>query len=299
MNINDKQNIIKFKSKEHLLKKARVYIESIELFLEERKKAIPLLLKTLKYADPDLKQEIIMLLGGFAKQDVVWPLYRIMIDPDESEEVRHCASIQLSVTASFLKDTQQIIDCLLEDIKNKDPERRRNAAFALGWESNTRAAIPLIELLYDPDIDVQQIAVNALSNLRDDRILSLMLERLEHGHIEQKRCILFNLWRFYSKRDEVISVYLKYMEDSSDTIRFDTLVVFGLVTETADYIPVYLKCLIDKNYRIRELALKRLADLPADRLPALKEDVEALLTDPEAKVKQAAIRLLKKCNLCG
>lgn len=63
----------------------------------------------------------------------------------------------------------------------------------MGWEGNTQAAIPLIELLYDSDIRVQQTAVNALSNLRDDRILSLMLERLEHGPLEQKRCILFNL----------------------------------------------------------------------------------------------------------
>jgi hypothetical protein len=34
--------------------------------------------------------------------------------------------------------------------------------------------------------------VNTIANLRDDRILSLMLERLEHGPMEQKRCILLN-----------------------------------------------------------------------------------------------------------
>ncbi|MBW1675974.1 MAG: HEAT repeat domain-containing protein [Deltaproteobacteria bacterium] len=47
-----------------------------------------------------------------------------------------------------------------------------HAAFVLGWEGNARAAIPLIELLYDSDIRVQQTVVNALSNLRDDRILT-------------------------------------------------------------------------------------------------------------------------------
>jgi hypothetical protein len=67
----------------------------------------------------------------------------------------------------------------------------------LGWEGNTQVVIPLIELLYDPDINVQQTAVSALSNLRNDRITGLMLERLEHGPLEQKRSIFFNLWRFY------------------------------------------------------------------------------------------------------
>jgi HEAT repeat protein len=193
-------NVIDFKPKERLLEKAGSYIESIELFLEEQDEAVPLLLKALEHADHELKHEIILLLGSFAKQEMAWPLYQMITDPDEDEELRRDASIQLSVISPFLKEPQPLIDHLLEDIKSPDPELRLHAAFALGWEGNLQAAIPLIELLYDSDIRVQQTAVDALSNLRDDRILSLMLERLEHGPMEQKRCILLNLWRFYSRR---------------------------------------------------------------------------------------------------
>jgi len=113
-----------------------------------------------------------------------------MVDPNESEDSHHDASIQLSVICSVLEDPQPLIDRILEDVKNQDPLVRLNAAFALGWEGNAQAAISLIELFYDPDERVQQSAVNALSNLRDDQILSLMLERLEHGALEQKRTIL-------------------------------------------------------------------------------------------------------------
>jgi len=173
-----RRKIINFESKARLFEKIDIYLESIELFLKEKEKAIPILLKGLKLADNKLKRKIIMLLGGFAKQEVAWPLYRIMVDQKEDEEIRHFASIQLSVTLPLLEERQPLIDNLLEILKEKDPELRMHAAFALGWEGNVQAAIPLIELLYDPDIQVQQTAVNALSNLRDDRILGLMLELL-------------------------------------------------------------------------------------------------------------------------
>ena len=290
----NKSNIISFEPKKRLLEKARSYVESIELFLEERDTAVPLLLKALKHADKDLKHEIIMVLGSFAKQEIAWPLYRMMIDPNESEDMRHFVSVQLSVISCFFKKPQPLTDQLLEDIESIDPEIRLNAAFALGWEGNTEAAIPLIELLYDSDIGVQQTAVNALSNLRDDRILGLMLERLEHGPLEQKRTILYNLWRFYSKHEEVVSVYLKYLAHEDAGLRFDALVLLGSVTETSEYIPTYRACLRDKDSRIRVLALKRLSEVSGKDLTGLGEQIQEMLSDPDMEVKTAALKVLKE-----
>lgn len=289
-----KAKVIAFEAREQLLQNARIYLESVELFLEERDKAIPLLLKAMRHADREMKHEIMLLLGSFAKQEVAWPLYEIMTDPNESEDTHHDASIQLSVIFSFLKDPQPLIDRLLKDVKSRDPLMRVNAAFALGWEGNAQAAIPLIELLYDPDDRVQQSAVNALSNLRDDRIFSLMLERLEHGSLEQKRTILLNLWRFYSKRDEVVSVYLKYLEHENDDLRFDALVLLGLITDVRDYLNVYVRSLSDPNPRIRGLALKDLAELGKDELSGLKSKIKEMLSDGEMDVKRAAMEILKK-----
>ncbi len=290
----NKNNVINFETKERLFKKVDSYIESIELFLEEQDIAVPLLLKALKYADQELKHEIILLLGSWAKQEVAWPLYEILADPKENEDIRSSASIELSVVFSFLKEPQPLIDRLLEDLKSPDPELRIHAAFALGWEGNTQAAIPLIELLYDSDIRVQQTAVNALSNLRDDRIFSLMMERLEHGPLKQKRSILFNLWRFYSKQKEVISVYLKYLDHEDDELRFDALVLLASVTETKDYVSVYRRCLRDKDPRIRALALRELNEADREDLIEFKEDIENMLSEPDMEVKQAAINILKK-----
>jgi len=288
------KKIIDFASKEHLYKKVESYIESIELFLEEQDKAVPLLLKALKYADQELKHEIILLLGSWAKQEVAWPLYEILADTKENKDIRNSASIELSVIFPFLKEPQPLLDRLLEDLKSPHAELRLYAAFALGWEGNTQAAIPLIELLYDSDIRVQQTAVNALSNMRDDRIFRLMLERLEHGPFEQKRCILLNLWRFYSKHKEVISVYLTYLNHEDADLRFNALVLLGSITEAKDYVSVYRRCLRDKDTRIRALALKELNEANREDLLGFKDEIEEMLSEPDMKVKQAAINILKR-----
>jgi len=286
--------VIDFKSKERLLKKVESYIESIELFLEEQDKAVPLFLKALKYADQELKHEIILLLGSWAKQEVAWPLYEILADTKENKDIRNSASIELSVIFPFLKEPQPLLDRLLEDLKSPDAELRIYATFALGWEGNTQAAIPLIELLYDSDIRVQQTAVNALSNMRDDRIFSLLLERLEHGPFEQKRCILLNLWRFYSKHKEVISVYLTYLNHENADLRFNALVLLGSITEAKNYVSVYRRRLKDKDTRIRALALRELNEANREDLLGFKEEIEEMLSEPDMKVKQAAINILKR-----
>jgi HEAT repeat protein len=290
-----KNHVIKLEPKARILAKARNYVESVESFLEESDQAIPLLLKALKYADRDLKREILLVLGSFAKEETVWPLYDIMTDPSQDEESRHDAAVQLSVVAPFLKDRQTLFDRLAQEITSPDPDRRLHATFAMGWKGNSQAAISLIERLYDSDPRVQQTAVNALCNLRDDRILDLLLDRLNNGSLDQKKIILFNLWRFHSKQEEVTKVYLKCLHDENPEIRFDALVCMRPITDVRDHLEVYRECLRDKDGRIRQLALKRLAEEAGESvLESLREEVKPFLDDPDMKIKTAALKILKR-----
>ena len=290
-----KNHVIELEPKARIVDRARKYIESVESFLDDGDQAVSLLLRAMKHADRDLKREIILILGSFAKEAVVWPLYDMMTDSSEDEDVRHDAAIQLSVIGPFLKDPEPLVDRLLKEIESSDAERKLHATFAIGWEGNFQAATSLIGRLYDTDTRVQQTAVNALCNLRDDRILDLLVDRLEHGPLEQKSAILFNLWRFDSKGERVKEVYLKYLEHEAPDIRFDALVCLGPITETGDYPEVYRKCLKDKDDRIRELALKRLAEeAEASALELLRVEIEGLLDDPHMKVKKAALQILRK-----
>jgi HEAT repeat protein len=283
-----KNRVIEFEPRKRILENARQYVDSVELFLEERDQATPLLLKALKLADRGLKHEIMLVLGSFAKQEVAWPLYEIMIDPAGTEEIRHDAAIQLSAVGPFLKDPQPLVERLLQEIENPDAERRLHATFAIGWRGNSAAAIPLIERLYDPDQRVQQTAVNALCNLRDDRILDLLVDRLDRGSREQKRIILFNLWRFDSKAAAVAEIYLKCLQDENPDIRSDALVCMRpIITQVRERLGVYRKCLKDEDSRIRELALKRLAEEARESvLESLRAEIESLLDAPDMKVKK-------------
>jgi HEAT repeat protein len=134
-----------------------------------------------------------------------------------------------------------------------------------------------------------------LCNLRDDGILPLLLERLEHGTSEQKRSILLNLWRFDAKRQEVIKVYLKCLDHDEPDVRFDALACLGLLVDVRDHLEVYRKLLKDADPRIRGLAIKRLAEDAADAaMQSFPTEIEVLLDDPDMKVKRAALKTLAK-----
>ncbi|NIO08978.1 MAG: hypothetical protein GTO40_13565 [Deltaproteobacteria bacterium] len=289
------ERIIKFEPRERVLARAKKYVKSVDRFNQEWDQAFPLLLRALKHADRDLKWEIMCVLGTFAKEEVAWPLYDMMLNPEEKSEVRHDAAVQLSVIAPFLKDPKPLATRLLDELAKSDPERRLHATFALGWKGNVTAAIPLIERLYDADLKVQQAAVTALCNLKDDRILGLLMDRLSHGPMEQKRTILFNLWRFNSKRSEVTKIYLKYLNHEDSELRFDALVCLRSMTQIPGYVEVYRKCLKDADRRIRGLALKRLGEegKQTDH-EELKEEIGALLQDPDMGIKEAALSILRK-----
>jgi HEAT repeat protein len=290
-----KNHVIELEPKARIVDRARKYIESVESFLDDGDQAVSLLLRAMKYADRDLKREIMLVLGSLAKEAAVWPLYDMMIDPTENEDVRHDAAIQLSVVGPLLRDAQPLVDRLLKEIESSDAERRLHATFAIGWKGNFQAATSLIARLYDTDTRVQQTTVNALCNLRDDKIFDLLLDRLDHGPLEQKSTILFNLWRFDSKGERVKDVYLKYLEHEEPDIRFDALVCLGPLSETGDYPEVYRKCLKDKDDRIRELALKRMSEEAGTSvLKLFRAEIEGLLHDPNMKIKKVALQILRK-----
>jgi HEAT repeat protein len=295
MKPDEKERVIRFEPKERLLERAKKYVASPDLIFEGSKRAIPLLLKAMKQAEGHLKREIMFVLGTLAKEEVIWPLCEMMTDSSEKEEVRHDAAIQISVIGPFLKNPQPLAERLLKEMKSPNAQARLHATFAMGWRGHSEAAIPLIERLYDSDVQVQQTAVNALCNLRDDRILDLLLDRLDHAPFEQKKSILFNLWRFDSKEDQVKKTYLQYLEQDDAELRFDALVCLGPITEVREQLAVYRKCLKDSNERIRELALKRLAEEAGESaLKSFRPDIETLLDDPNMDVKKAALRILKK-----
>jgi len=286
-------HIIPFNAEERLLTKVRGYISALDRLMGEADQAIDLFVRALKVADEELRLKIVLMLGTLARPQVIWPLYGLMRDGQESESIRQAAAIQLSVVGGMVEGSEALVEQLLADLGHADPMVRANAAFAMGWEGNRRAVEPLAELLHDPDAEVQQAAVNALSNLQDERLFQILTERLAHGSQDQQRTILYNLYRFASRQKEIVDIYILYLQHPQGDLRYDALAVFDVVADTRDHLDVYAKCLQDSEARIRELALVRLGMVDAQALAGLKPQVRSLLKDPLPQVRQAAIKLLR------
>jgi len=285
-------NIIPFDCDERLLTKARGYLGAVDDLIRDGDQGIALLLKAFDCADDDLKVKIVIMLGTRACPKVVWSLLDIMRDGDLNESVRQAAAIQISVAGTTLSNSDALVAQLRRDLEIGTPFARANAAFALGWEGNMVAAPDLVDCLSDEDLEVQQAAVNALSNLHDDSLFTLLARRLQKGAKEQQRSILYNLGHFPSRHGEAAQICRTYLHHSDADLRYDAMVVLHSVSNPVQDLALYEHCLEDADVRIRELALIRMRLIDRRHLLNLAAKVRTMVTDPQPTVRQAATRLI-------
>ena len=145
--------------------KALLYINDIDLFLDDTDTAIEVLRAVFQKADPDLKDEIIFLLGSLDQPEISMWLYAILADPDQAQTTRRNAARQLSVTAAALENTDELRGRLLADMNHPDPVMRRLAVLAMGWEGNQSSATDITRLTTDTDPLVRKAAAAALARI--------------------------------------------------------------------------------------------------------------------------------------
>jgi hypothetical protein len=285
--------IIPFNPGKRIIEKAQAYIKAPYLVTEKPDHAVPAILRALPYAGPPLKQRLILLIGGIARDVVAWSLFEICTDPEESEEVRHMSAIQLSLTLSRL-NLPALRNRLMEILQNADPELRNHAAIALGWQKNVEAIPALTRLLSDPDAQVHQSAATALADIGEPLTFDTLRERLATASSDLKRAILYNLWRFSTRRKDAESVYLDHLEDSNEQTRYDALVLLGTVSHPARHLGVYEKALDSSNPMARVLALNRLSKVDAGDLKRFESKIRKLSLDVDSQVREAALKLLAR-----
>ena len=286
------KKIIRFDADQRLLSKVRDYLSALDELISDGNEAVDLLLKAFWVADEDLKVKIVIMLGTVARPQVAWSLLDIMRDPAQSETVRQAASIQISVMGGALQDRNALVEHLRSDLQAEEPFLRASAAMALGWEGNSLAAPDLIDCLSDDDIDVQQAAVNALSNLHDDSLFTKLAQRLQKGGKEQQRSILYNLSHFPSRYGEAAQICRTFVHHNDPDLRYDALVVLHILSDADRESTINDHCLDDGDARIRELALIHLRRVDRSRLKTVMPKVRRLVNDPQARVRQAATRLV-------
>jgi HEAT repeat protein len=264
----------------------------VDKLIHEGDEAIDTLLRAYPLAKDDLKIKIVLLLGTVARPAVVDPLLTIMANEADSEAIRQAAAIQLSVVGGLLRDSEPLVRQLLEVLRGGSTFERANAAFALGWEGNLQAAPFLIDCLFDAEIEVQQAAVSALSNIQDDRLFGVLTGRLHKSSKEQQRSILYNLGQFSSRYEEIVQICQDYLFQRDSDLRYDALVVLNTVADPNESVTLLKECLNDSDARIRERALMTLTAVDHHLLAELEPQVRKLLNDESAPVRRTAVRLI-------
>ncbi|MCP4688238.1 MAG: hypothetical protein GY859_09315, partial [Desulfobacterales bacterium] len=127
-------------------------------------------------------------------------------------------------------------------------------------------------------------------------LLHLLLERLEDGPLEQKRCILFNLWRFHTRKEEAAAVYARFLEDEEPDLRMEALAYLDAVMAPGECLSLYRRRLSDAEPRVRKLALEKMGALDGEKTPGRLDEIREMLSDPDMEVKGTAIKILKEAR---
>jgi hypothetical protein len=290
------EKIIRFDGQERLLARVRTYLSALDELISDGDHGVAMLLKAFQIADEELKVKIVIMLGTIPRPLVAWSLLDIMRDTSQSENVRQAAAIQISVMGGILEEKTALVAQLRKDLEADVPFVRANAAFALGWEGNLQVAPDLIDCLSDEDIEVQQAAVNALSNLRDESLFTMLAQRLQIGAKDQQRSILYNLSHFPSRYGEAARICKTFIHHGDPDLRYDALVVLHSLSDITREMAIYEHCLDDEDPRIRELALMRLRVVEHSRLEIIMPKVRRMVGDRHARVRQAATRLVHRID---
>ena len=279
---------------DRLLEKARGYLADMEAFLAEPAVAVGVLLDALPHADTALIVRMLPLLGYAGKDRVLWPLYHLMLEASKAESLRHLAAVQLGLAASLSDDPSALKAALIEKLNHPNPSVRSRCALALGWEGNWPAVESLMVHMPDPDQNVQDAVVAALSSMGDVRVFDFLTARLETGTVEEQRSILLNLWRFAEQIPRVETVYFDCMETLLPDLRVDALSGVAMLPFSTTILKGYLQLLGDEDPRVRRQVLENLSAAEPIDDEQLKETLFGLLADEDVKIRQAAIRLLAR-----
>lgn len=289
---NDKDNIIAFPDQQHALEQVGVWLQSSGELPEINDQAVLLMRRALEAAPEAMKMRILLLLGSSRRSSAADTLYTIMIDAEQSDEARRFAAVQLCSQGPDLEIAKVLVAHLTEELNSPEPARRANAAIALGWEGHLDCVLDILEVLYDEDPDVQEAAVEALTNLGDPRIVAPFVERLQTAPLAQQKVILYNIERFAGADARVAATYLNYLSHPNAELRLDALSLLGRVSSITEHLADYAGCLGDVDPAIRAMALDHLYHQAPETISALIPQLETLTTDPYSEIRKRAHTLL-------
>jgi HEAT repeat protein len=292
MHMGKCDNIIEFPDPEQALQLVNAWLEGPGEPAWINDQTVLLIRRAFRLAPSAMRIRMLLMLGVSRRPSAADTLYTIMIDSDYNDEVRRFAAVQLCSLGPGLEIETLLVAHLTEELNSPQPQRRANAAIALGWEGHLDCVLDLLKVLYDPDPEVQEAAAEALTNLGDARIVAPFIERLQTAPVAQQKVILYNLERFAGADGGVKATYLNYLSHPNPELRLDALSLLTRVSSIDEHMEVCAACLGDTEFAVRALALDHLYHQAPGTIATLDPQIEALTKDPYPEIRKRARALL-------
>lgn len=213
---------------------------------------------------------------------------------DGVEEVRDITLGSARPEDYSATDTDPVADASVADLqelaRSENPAERRRATLALAERDVGSAVLTQLEALArsDPDAEVRQFAVEALTNLDGDpQVARDLLETDEDPWVRAEAAVALDRL----DREGHEEVFEALLDEDDAAVRRNALISLTRIRgdETREHL---LAALEDPDDRVREWAAKLLGTHDDD--PAVEKALQTVLEDPEETdiVKETAARSL-------
>ncbi len=201
----------------------------------------------------------------------------------------------LMCASALAQQTQDVmVDSLIYDLKNPDPQRRREAARALG-KNKLRAAVPaLVEAFKDDEIRLD--VLRALVDINDPRALDTYIAASKDRRMEVRENSIEGVVNLYVVEEGGLIHQTKKIIDALNPfdINYDPLVVEPYVAVSGAAVNALSILLSDTDSRIRKRTAQAVGVLRGEEAaPAL---VEALKKETDSGVELQMIRAIYKID---
>ncbi|MHA1218874.1 MAG: HEAT repeat domain-containing protein [Candidatus Heimdallarchaeaceae archaeon] len=251
-------------------------LSSTNLLLERLGKSISdYLIDALENKNPNVRKNVIYLLGKFKEIKAVDPLLEILQNDDE-ELVKSQAMWALGEIGD--KGATELI---LRILKDENSKNRTHAIFALKELKDPKVIDPLVSILNNENEDVGRAAVETLGEFDDERAVKQLIRSLDYKHLRGPAL------RKLSRNTEswIINLIFEKTIDAEYKLGIDLFKILEkmLNEQTMD---VYIQALKNEHWQIRRKAATLLGRF-CNKL-ATEQLIESL-KDGNQKVKNSAV----------
>lgn len=282
--------------------------------------AVPALLGVLNDPEDEVSNEVVSALNKLKRDPQALPYFVRILKESKEDFVREYAASALGNTRS-----QSVVPDLVEALKDRDENVRRNSAEALGKICDRRTVPVLLSALKESSPKVRAAAALALYNIGDqstvpdliralgdadfnvsfaaNKGLERMLEFPDDAMIERIRPMLgdanekirvFTAKKIAElKNEQAVRILMEFVRTGSDDVRRTAITALIGHTSRAQ-LQLYMSLLGDGNAHARECAAMTLGEISdTSALDALAERQQS---DPDENVREEAKKAIEKIN---